>query len=547
MDFSERFQSQIKQFWSQLDTRKRLILAGTLAVLLVGFVALLTWANQTDYAPLYTNLAPETAPEIVEKLKEQKIDYRLSRGGTVIEVPRSQVLDVRLTLASQGIPAKGTVGFEIFDNPSMSATSFVEQLNYQRALQGELERTINEMEMIEATRVLLALPRDTLFVEDQKPPTASVQVKLADGAHLRREQIRAITNLVASAIEGMSPDHVTITDTNGKPLSTPTDDSIAGMPSSILEYQETLERKLEERVTQFLERTAGPGKVDVRIKADLDMTAQEEIQERFDPDSAVARSIQRRTEDREATAPGPEGAPGSNAALPGAAPANVQRNTIGKQDETTNYEIDKTTRKIVEQPGRLSRLSVAVLIDGTYAGEGTARTYTARTAEELAKYEEIVRSAIGYDETRGDVVKIQNIQFHSIEDTLTEADTKLAWQTPARYALMVLGMVLLFFLLRPLIQALSSGAGAGEGLTSDGLLPDGTRPALGAPGDEGVWENGEFDPRALHLPNSQRLLTAGSAERQRREEMVNLARSDMDNTISTLRDWIREESKQQSA
>lgn len=543
MDFLNRIQTQAATFWEQLDPRRRWTFVITLASLAVGFTALLLWANQTDYAQLYTAESPEVAAEIVQKLKEQQVDYRLSRGGTVIEVPRDQVLDLRLSLAGEGVPRNGTVGFEIFDNPTVSATNFVEQLNYQRALQGELQRTINEMDNIESSRVLLAIPRDTLFIEDTKPPTASVVLKTKNADLVRRNHIKAISNLVASAVEGMSPDDVTITDTNGKLLSSPKDDSVAGMPSSLLEYKEIQERKLEGRIVELLEQTTGPGKVRAMVTAELDMTAQEEVTERYDGDSAVPRSIQRRTEDREATVPGPEGAPGTNANLPNSTTNTlmVQRNVIGKVDETTNYEIDKTVRTKTEKPGQLSRLSVTVLVDGTYNASGEEKVWVARTADEQAAFESAVKGAIGFNEERGDVVQIINVPFHSFESEL--ASTKsLEWQSPARYALMLLGMVLLFFLARPLIVALTTERADLGRAGEEGMLAAGANPALldAAYADGGYG----FEGDALGLPDGQRLLTAGNNDRQRREEMINLARSDMENTVNTLREWLQEEPRQ---
>lgn len=531
MDFINRFQTQFREFWGQLEQKQQWALIGACAIVLVGLSSLVVWANQTDYAPLYTNLTPETASEMTKRLDSLQVDYRPTFGGTVIEVPRERVAELRLAMAGEGLLKQDAVGFELFDNPPVNTSSEGDRIRYQRALQGELQRTINEIDSIESSRVILVIPKTKLFTEDQKEATASVVIKVADNRNVRPHQITAISNMVAAAVEGMDPSNVNIVDTHGKMLSSPGDDFGGGLSSSLLEIQKKQERSIQEKVTTLLERVVGPGKVEVRVQSTLDLSSEEQVAEVFDPEAVAVRSSQTRTENREATVPGPVGVPGTESNLPSERQdTDIESNSVVKAEETINHEINKTTTRTNQMPGRLARLSVAVLVDGIYekTAEG-AKTYTPRTQEELKNLTDLVKGSVGYSADREDIIQVRNIQFHSLEAEMSEAQSSLQWQTPARYGLVLLGMILLFALLRPLILQLTERPLTQEAFELE--LREAEREAA---------ELAEHDENALPNLDSHALLTAGNAEKQRREEVINLARSDMENTISTLREWLRE-------
>mgnify|MGYP000723825607 CR=1 FL=1 len=533
MEFFNRLMQQLRAFWTRLNRKQQTALAGSTVVILAGLFALVVWANRVDYQPLFTNLKPEQVPPIVEALKQRKESYQLLDGGTGVAVPASRVLELRMAMATDGALKDGTVGFELFDHSSLGVTNFVERLNYQRALQGELVRTINELDQVEASRVHLVLPKDSLFVQDQRPATASVVLKLKAGARLDRAQIQGITHLVAAGIEGLDPSNVSIVDTEGRVLASPREDSASAVPGTLLEHQETLEKKTEDRIQMFLERVVGPGKVIAKVQAALDSSSSETTAETFNPDGRVPRSEQSRSELRSNASDEARGVPGTGSNLPENAAVNAtssQGTSIDKKESTINYEIDKTVSRTVQAPGQLKRLSVAVLIDGTYAAakgaEGAAAEafqYTARTEQEMKLFEQIVKNAVGFSVERGDQVSVTNLPFQKLEQDLVAEASAIPWERPVQYAMVLVGMILIFMLMRPLLRT----------------LVDVPAPVEDAAATEAALLAASAEAGALPPGLSQKLLTAGSQDRQKRDEMVNLVQSDIENTVATVREWLR--------
>lgn len=535
MDFLNRILQQVSAFWGSLKGQQKVTLLTATGLVLAGLIALVVWANHVTYEPLFTGLRTEQVAPIVEALKSRKVPFHLTNGGTAIEVPAEQMLELRLSLAGEGVLKDGMVGFEVFDKGGIGVTNFVERLNFQRALQGELMRTINELDSVEASRVHIVLPRESLFVKSERPATASVVVKLRSGARLDKEQINGIVNLVAASVEGLKTENVSVVDTEGRTLASPRADSVAGTPNTLLEYQDTLERRLEARITEFLERVVGPGKAIAKVQANLEMKSVETTSEAYNPDNRVARSEQTRVETRRNVGPDSAGVPGTQSNLPGNTAATTTGNgtmQLERNEATLNYEIDKTVSKTVQAPGQLKRLTVAVLIDGSYkaaaaagAAAATKGEYIARTTDEMKLFDQIIKNAVGFNAERGDDVTVQNMQFQQLDADLTSDAGAIAWERPVRYGMVVLGMLLIFMLLRPLLKSVAEDVkvtvdGSGDGA---GLLGE-------AGGAAGALAGGGL---------SQKMLAAGSQDRQRREEMINLARSDIDNTVQTVRDWLR--------
>ncbi len=451
------------QIWKGFSTlpggRKASILAAIVAAA-VGIVILVYVANSTDYRVLFSNLSAEDAGNIVSKLKEKKIAYELSGSGNTILVPQEKVSELRLELAASGLPQGGGVGFEIFDSKSLGVTEFVQQLNYQRALQGELSRTINGLDEIQHSRVHIVIPKKSLFSEDQKKPTASVILKLKAGRNLRTAQIDGIVHLVASSVEGLSPADVMVVDSSGKVLSKLQDDSKLGrLSNSQIEYQRNIEKDLTNRVQTMLEKVVGEGKAVVRISADLDFRIMEKMEEKFDPESTVIRSQQRQSERSGMSGQAAGGNVGGVA--PGGVPVSKPEPKQEKIDEITNYEITKTVNKTVMPVGEIKKLSIAVLVDGNYVknDKGTEE-YQARSKKEMTDLEDLVKKSAGFDAKREDQVVVTNIPFNRIDADGEQMKTPLAEKVAPLYPilkyvlLMAAVAFLVLFFLRPLAKSL---------------------------------------------------------------------------------------------
>jgi flagellar M-ring protein FliF len=468
---------RLKNLLGFLPTRLRELPPARLFIILgligagmaVGLVSLLWVSGQTEQQVLYSHLTMEDAAAIAAKLREKGIPYTLKGDGTTILVPSATVYDTRLRLATEGLPQGGGIGFELFDQRTFGMTEFVQKLNYRRALQGELARTIAQLGAVQGARVHLVLPEKSLFVEQQEKATASVVLKMAPGRQLHQEQIRGIAHLVASSIEGLKPTDVTIVDTNGNILSREVDSTAFSSRSEAqLVYQQTLERDLERRVQSLLERSIGEGKVLVRVSAALDFQHSERTEERYDADNPAVRSEQRNKE--EGSGPGlwAVGVPGVRSNVAEASPTQpnqtAEKTTSSRQSETINYELSKVVSKIVAPSGEIKQLSVAVLVDGAYeaGGKNAERKYIPRSAEELAKYRDIVKSAAGYNEARGDRVEVASMPFESRENLDAQNAAREAqwalWAQFGRYGvLVILGGLFLLFVLRPLIKWVTAG------------------------------------------------------------------------------------------
>ncbi|MBI5748839.1 MAG: flagellar M-ring protein FliF, partial [Nitrospinae bacterium] len=363
------FLNQLKETLEKIPAGRRIAIFAAAGIVLTAMIVMIFLAQKQDFQLLYSNLSSEDASAILSKLKDKRIQYKISADGGSIMVPSSNVYELRLQLAGEGLPQGSGVGFEIFDKTSFGMTEFVQKLNYQRAIQGELARTINKFTEVEQSRVHITIPEKVLFKEDQKRTTASVILKLKAGKRLKENQVQGIAHLVASAVEGLDPADITVVDMHGNILSGGRDSSQAAkLTTSQMEYQQNLEKTLESRVQTMLEDVLGRNKAIVRVTADVDFSQVERMEENYDPDSQVARSEQR-TEDSSQGAGAVGGIPGVQSNIPGAMPMTQPAGTPSKSQktsETINYEINKVVKKVVEPIGKVKRLSVAVMVDGSY-------------------------------------------------------------------------------------------------------------------------------------------------------------------------------------
>jgi flagellar M-ring protein FliF len=485
-------------------------------------------SNRIDFRVLYSNLSDEDAAAIVAKLKELKVPYSIEAGGHSILVPTEKVYDTRLQLATSGLPQGGGVGFEIFDRVNFGVTDFVQKLNYQRALQGELSRTINQFSEVEKSRIHLSLPEKSLFVEEQKEARASVIVTLREGRTLNRSQVRGIVHLVASSVEGLNPGNVTVVDTNGNVLSEGEDNNPAArLNQSQWEFQNDLERTLEKRVQTMLEKAVGSNRATVRVSADLDFKQVEETEENFDPNATVVRSEQRAEEKSQGGYSAPSGVPGVRSNVPpGEAPSTTGKSsTFQKSNETINYEVNRKTRRTVAPIGQIRKLSVAVLLDGTYEkstekGSNEKVKYIPRSAEELKQYESVVRKAVGYNAERGDQIEVASIPFQQIG---TEEEGGGGWDqsekqrllsTLIRHGMTVLPFLLFFlFALRPMIKWLTLRHGETE---VQKMLPQRLE---------------DLEAKVPYL--------AGPEERSNRQKLIELAQTDSKAFARMVETWLK--------
>jgi flagellar M-ring protein FliF len=447
--------------------KRKLSLVAVAVLALALFAVIIFQAQGADYRLLYANLSDTDAASVINWLKEQKVPYRLADDGKAIQVPGDKVYEARIELAGAGLPQGGGVGFEIFDKQNFGMTDFAQKINFQRALQGELSRSIASLAPVQAARVQLALPEKSLFKDQQQPTTASIILQMTPGQRLSDNQIQGIVYLVSSSVEGLSPDNVTLVDSTGRILSKHNQNNFGGaMTPGMLDYEQTVERRLQSRAQALLDRALGPGKSLVQITANIDFSKVEKTEELYDPNSQVARSEQT-TQEKSGTAV-QGGVPGVQANLKGAAGGAAAKPTIiptTRSTDTTNYEISKTISKIVSPVGTVKSLSVAVLVsDRSKLGpDGKTPVYVPRDASEIQSIQNMVSSALGIEATRGDQIKVVSMPFENefANMPLTPAPTSNLYDylPYIKYALLALGLLLLYFLLvRPLLKTLQAEA-----------------------------------------------------------------------------------------
>lgn len=402
----------LKERFDALSQRVRIGLLAGVGALVALTVLLLANGSEPDYDVLYGNLSPEDAGRIVERLRGLNVPYQLDDGGRTIRVPEESVHEARLSLANEGLPRGGGVGFEIFDTQRFGESDFSEQVQFRRALEGELQRTIGHLAGVESARVHLVLPQRTLFTNDEGGASASVALHLSAGWRVRDEQVRGVTHLVASSVPGLTPDRVTIVDGEGRPLGGGHSEAGEGV-SEAEDLRSQIERSKQRSVQQLLDASLGPGVAVVRVSAEVDVSRQEDLQETYDPERTATRSFEvqeERDPNAEASA---QGVPGAASNLPGGAAAEsaAGANGLARRSERRNFEVTKMVRRSVRPAGSVSRLTVAVVVDGIWEGEGDARSVEPREAEELARIRSLVISAAGINEERGDAVTIEYVPF----------------------------------------------------------------------------------------------------------------------------------------
>jgi flagellar M-ring protein FliF len=506
-------------------------------------------------ALLYSNLDLKEAASISQALDQAGVKYEAKGDGSTIMVARDKVAATRLLLSSKGLPTSGSVGYEIFDNASaLGQTDFVQNLNRQRALEGELARTIRSLDGVNFARVQLVLPKRQLFEDAAEDPTASVVIGVA-GREPSSDQVRALQNLVAGAVPNLKPERVTIVDQNSKLLGGGDGQAAAGQLAD--DQRSATEEKIRKRIKELVEGVVGPGKARVQVTADLDMSQVTTQEEKFDPDGQVVRSTQTTDENAKQNQPDTSGQVGASANVPGTPGASSTSNNAsasGRTEETTNYEISKTTKTTIEAPGAIKKLSIAVAVDGVTAAagpKGQPGAYTARSADEMKYIEQLVRSGAGVDAARGDQVSVINVRFDrdaaaggaiASGSKLTDFDKNDLMRGGELLIAAIVAALIIFFVVRPLLGAVSGGGASFAGMRA---LPAG---AVGGGGMAQLTHDGQGG-QALALPGpghtevEQRIDIAkieGQVRASSVKSVSEFVEKHPEESVSILRSWLHE-------
>ena len=536
---------------------------------MLGFIT--TRISTSPLALLYTELDQHDSAAIAQKLEALKIPYEVDSSGSLIRVPSDQVGKLRMMMAADGLPKGGSIGYEIFDQKEgFGTTSFVQNINQLRAVEGELARTIGALDPIASARVHLVLPQRELFSHATQTATASIFLKTRNGAVLSREQIAAIQHLIAAAVPQLQPNQVSIVDDRGNLLARPSGNTADG-GSGGSDDQDDMRRQFEQaqarKVEDLLSQTLGYGKVRAQVSADLDFDKITTSSEIYDPDSQVVRSTQSSNEDSTNAEGG-----GGSVSVANNLPTNPQQianggggggasNKNNHTEETINYEINKTVRNHVRESGQIRHMSVAVVVDGTYktSDDGKTSTYVPRSDDEMAKIKELVRSAVSLDTSRGDTLEVDNMQFAQGDtDKASSSSSDLLMGIPRAdifhavetLILAVIGLLVVLLVVRPILrkvlesagaasdqQALLAGGGGGGYSAGVAQLPS-PGGSMGTDADaEAAAAESEFE-RMIDISRVEGRVKASSLRK-----VGEIVDKHPDEAISILRNWMYQENR----
>lgn len=452
--------AQFREFYRLLTPVKRFAVIGSALIVVIAAAVVSMMVTGSSYAPLFTNVPQDQMPQIVDQLQKKNIPFKISEDGGSILISKDLLHATQMTLMTEMAGTNlGHVGLELFDKQDFGMTSYAQKINFQRALQGELMRSINTLTAVKQSKVILAMPAKKTFLEESGQPTASVVVELHAGKTLTPEQVKGITFLVSSSVENLLPEKVTVVDSRGKVLSRQSNaDSAAS--GDLLELKRKSEEGFEERIEDILSKVVGMGKVIAKVDATLNPKHTVTTEEEVNPDGTALKNAQTEEELLDGARTNPTGVPGARSNLPGAED-NGQvgfKQNVRKEFKTQQYEVPKTVRNIRESAGTVERLTVAVLVDGTFVKEGESEKWQARNAEEMKKLEQLVKSAIGFSAQRGDSVTIENIQFlkedfSEAEKLLTTLERKKLLHSLFKWSVLGLSLALFFFIVvRPFMR-----------------------------------------------------------------------------------------------
>jgi flagellar M-ring protein FliF len=535
------------EFVKTLGASRIAAMAAVTAALIGTFAFIILRVTAPQMSPLFTDLSVEDSAAIVKDLERQAIPYEIENDGAIIMVPRDKLTRTRMKLAEGGMPKGGGVGYEIFDkSDTLGATSFVQNINHLRALEGELSRTIKAIDRVQAARVHLVLPERPLFSRDKVEPSASIVLRVR-GA-LEPQQIRAIRHLAASAVNGLKPQRVSIVDEAGNLLADGAAEGVGGDGGDGQERQASFERRLRGQIESIVSQVVGPGRARVQLSSEFDYNKITETFDKFDPEGRVLRSSQTREES--ASNDSKEGQVTVGNELPGAQanqqgqPGQAARDQSKKSEEITNYEISRSTKTEVTEGGRVKRISAAVLVDGSYGKNDKGETvYQPRSKEELDRIAALVRTAIGFDQKRGDQIEVVNLRFAETPAIAIQEPTGLmSFLQFTKDDLMrgielgvmaLLSLVVLLFVVRPLVRriltpevppVIAALPGATALDTVHAALADGTLPV----------------PTSQTSKMIDMAQVQGQVHAESMQKVGELAERNPNETVAIVRQWLQD-------
>jgi flagellar M-ring protein FliF len=558
--------TQIRDIWNRMPASGRIttVVAALATIGLLG--ALVYYGSQPDYGVLFSDLKPADAQSIVEKLKTSNVPYSISNGGTTVLVPNERIAELRLQMASEGMLSGGHVGFDLFDKTSFGATDFVQQMNFRRAIEGELAKTLEGLDEIESARVHITPKKESIFTEKEEGAKATVMVRVKQNKQLSAERADAVVSLLSSAVEGLDPASVSVIDGSGRLIvaagrgNTAGGAGEAGAFHAQLEAKQKFETENAARIIALLEPVVGENRVRADIAADIDFSQVEQSEEKYNPQSQVVRSQQTSSEARNTATANPAGIAGARSnnpatqpsPAPAPAPATPPATGDQRSTSTVNYEIDKTVKKTIGGGGRVNRMSVSVVVDNKVVND----VEVARTPEEIKQIQDLVGAAVGIDTNRGDSVVVQTMAFskpptaeNGAAASFLERNKPLVSSLTKYGALVIVAFLILLFVIRPARKALKAASSApaqieGEQLLLEGeVMPERRRTDRNEPYE--IDENSrpmmtvaelEAQMGSGDTPVNQGRERAESIRKQIAEKTI----SDTETVAGTLRGWLRE-------
>ena len=466
--------ANIKKFFNRFSTSQKVGIGSVVLLSIVAIILLINLASTLTYGVLYSNLSTRDSGLIIEQLKERKVPYKLSGGGSIIKVPDDQVAELRIELAAAGLPEGGGVGFEIFDKTSLSTTDFVQNINYIRAIEGELARTLSQLREVTSAKVHITLPKRSVFIDEQEEAKASIVLNLRPGARVNGTIVPAILHLTAQSVEGLKVDNIAIVDVYGNLLSRPSngeEDVFAELTTSQMAYQRKMEQNLAKKINALLEPHVGAGKVRADVKLKVNFDKMETTEEKVDPDSIA--KVSEKSETSSSSGAGRVGG------IPGVS-SNVGQSTGGEvvgragaaatpsksksEKSLINYEVSKKITHLTKPMGEIERISAAVVVDDALVdvreqdGE-LVKQFRKRTAEELEAIKKIAQAAVGFDNQRGDIIEVANLPFDTSAEKVSKIYQEIYkpttldrvekfFSTPLGIATIIFVIVLIIFLFR---------------------------------------------------------------------------------------------------
>jgi len=519
-----------------MGQRFGLLAVSGLAVAVV--VVSLMWATAPKYQYLFTDLAEQDASLIVQDLKESRIPYQLTKGGTSIMIPEANVYETRLALAAKGLPKGGAgKGFALFDQTDFSQSEFVQKINYQRALQSELANTIMSLEEVAFARVHIAMPKESIFIEDEKPAKASIVIKTKPGMQMNPSQVQGIVYLVEKSVRGLGPENISIVDIKGKVLyeGKKGSDSVA-LAGDRLEYKRAIENQLQERAQGLLEKIVGPQAAIVKVSADVNMDMVKNVQDTYDPEVHVVRSeeVKNQYAGADKNAKGAAGTPSNLPTGKGGPEAVPPNGATGGESVVRNYEIGRNQTERVFSPGDVKRLTVSVVVDGTYKTDKAGnKLFVPRQVSELKDIENAVRHAVGFNADREDLISVSCMPFAQ-EDTdlsaLSDKEKKkefiLSLTKPLIFLVIV--VLVLLFIVRPMLKWLTKSVKVVERVHAH---------ERGVSMEEQVLLEDDELPQLEVAPKSDEMKRAVQGKRKAIE---NVLKNDMNTATAVVKSWLQE-------